>query len=511
MKGKSLVKFSLIGSGILAFLIVVLSIIPFSVSCSSKDSDKIGANQPPVILNEHIKALNDAYISASNAIVPTVVSISVTIENKSVPNPLKDQWKDFFRFFGESPNDGEDDMTPRKSEASGSGVFVSDDGYIVTNNHVVENASEIHVTTNDRKEYKAKLIGRDPNTDLALIKIEGSGFQPAYLGDMTNVKVGEIVMAVGNPLGLNSTVTSGIVSAIGRGGLNLYSAKRGLYAVENFIQTDAAINPGNSGGGLYSLEGALIGINTAIATRTGSYIGYGFAIPVDIVKTVIIDLREHGKVNRGFIGVNIKTIDDVEAKAVGLDQVNGVMVNNVVKESPAEKAGIEPGDIILDLDGQPLKTSNELQSRVVMHKAGDVVKLTLWRNGNKIYKDVKLEPINTEEEEPKIVAGEENNQNDELNAPVKFDNLGFAVEPLTSEIKKTFNVKEGVFISKIDNYGIAAERGLSTNGVIVKADRTLIASPEQLKKLIKSKKSGEAILLHVKYKDTDRIVAIQIP
>ena len=313
----------------------------------------------------------------ATAILPTVVSISVIIENKSVPNPLKEQWKDFFKFFGE-PYDGQDE-TPQKTEASGSGVFVSDDGYIVTNNHVVENATEIHVTTEDRKEYKAKLIGRDPQTDLALIKIEGHGFQPAYLGDISNVKVGEIVLAVGNPLGLNSTVTSGIISAIGRGGLDLYSADKRKWAVENFIQTDAAINPGNSGGGLYSLEGALIGINTAIATRTGTYIGYGFAIPVDLVKSVILDLKEHGKVNRGYIGVEMKTIDEVEAKAVGLDKVQGVMVDNVLKDSPAQKAGIEAGDIILDIDGQPITSSNELQSKVVLHKVGNVLNLSIWQ------------------------------------------------------------------------------------------------------------------------------------
>ena len=172
------------------------------------------------------------------------------------------------------------------------------------------------------------------------------------------------------------------------------------------------------------------------------------------MKSVILDLEEHGKVNRGYIGVNIQTIDDVEAKAVGLDQVNGVMVQNVVKESPAEKAGIESGDIILDMDGQPLKNIKPTAKQSCeCVKAGDLVKLTIWRNGSKIYKDVKLEPLNTDNDETKVVAGEPSQQNDEVNEPVKFDQLGFSVEPLTSEIKKTFNVKDGVFISKIDNYG----------------------------------------------------------
>jgi serine protease Do len=319
-----------------------------------------------------------------------------------------------------------------------------------------------------------------------------------------------MVIAVGNPLGLNSTVTGGIVSAIGRGGLALGSDRSG-YSVENFIQTDAAINPGNSGGGLFNLEGSLVGINTAIATRTGTYIGYGFAIPIDLVKAVILDLIDDGKVNRGYIGVRIKTVDEVEAKSSGLDKVEGAMVHEVMKGQAADKAGLEMGDIILEIDGKPVKTSNELQSQIVLHRAGDVVKLTVWRDGKKINKSVKLLARDEDKEDEKTVAGEEPKKDEDSNKPITFDKLGFSIAPLTSEIKKNNDVSKGVLVTKVERYGKAAERGLAPNGVIVKADRKDISSPEQLKNIIDSKKPGDAILLQLKYPDASRIVALQIP
>ena len=511
MNSRSLVKISLTGTGILAVILIAVLLIPVSVSCSFSNNAQIGADKPPVTVNPQVKALNDAYVAVSDAVVPQVVSIGVVVESKSQKNPMNDQFKEFFKFFGEQyPDEGDNDK-PQKFEASGSGVFITEDGYIVTNNHVVENAVEINVTTHDKKEYKAKLIGRDPLTDLALIKVEGKGFSPAHFGNGDNVKVGDIVFAVGNPMGLTSTVTSGIVSAIGRGGLALSSGDRRKYSVENFVQTDAPINPGNSGGGLFNLEGSLIGINTAIATRTGTYIGYGFAIPINLAKSVLLDLMDDGKINRGYIGVEIRTIDELEAKSAGLDKVDGVMINNVLKDSPAEKAGVEVGDIILELDGQSLKTSNDLQSRIAMHHANDVVKLTLWRDGKKIYKSVKLEPKETDPEENKGIAGENSKPDEDEQKPVTFDKLGFAISPITKDIKKSLDVKEGALITKVDRYSKAAERGLAPNGVIVKVDRKSVSSPEQVRKIIDSKKSGDIVMLQVKYNETNRIVAIQIP
>ncbi len=507
MNKKLFATVGLICGGIIIGILLLITVFPFLSTKVFADNTEIGAKNPPVVLNEQVKALNDAYVAVSKAVLPTVVSVNVVVEDKDVSGPTDEHWKDFFKFFGQ-PFGGNGPQTERKEEGSGSGVIISDDGYIVTNNHVVENATDISVITYDKKEHKAKLIGRDPLTDLAVIKIEGSGYPVAYLGNMDNVHVGDMVIAVGNPLELNSTVTSGIVSAIGRGGLAL-SSNQSRYSVENFIQTDAAINPGNSGGGLFTLDGSLVGINSAIATRTGTYIGYGFAIPVDLVKAVVKDLIKNGKVNRGYIGVSIRTIDEVEAKYAHLDKVEGVMVNDVLKGQAADKAGIDIGDIILAIDGKPVKTSNELQSQIVLHNAGDVVELTIWRNGKKIQKSVKLLPKN--DEDVASNSSDETEKGEDVNKPVNFDKLGFSVAPLTADVKKNLDVNNGVLITKVVPFSPASNQGLVENGVIVKMDRKEIKSPEQLKEMIDSKKSGDAILFQVKYKDSNRIVALEIP
>jgi len=347
---------------------------------------------------------------------------------------------------------------------------------------------------------------------LALIKIDAKGLKPVHLASIDNVKVGELVIAVGNPLGLNSTVTTGIVSAIGRGQLNLLSS-RDRYSVENFIQTDAAINPGNSGGGLFNLQGSLIGINTAIASRTGTYIGYGFAIPVDLVKAVVSDLIENGTINRGVIGIEIRSIDEVEAKAVGLDAVEGIFVQKVLPDSPAEKAGVESGDVIIELDGKKVRTSNELQSMLVFHHAGDEVKLTIWRDNNRINKTLKLKSIDniTAKNEEVASKGDEERENFKADKKVEFEKLGFSVEPLNNEQKEKYDVKNGVVISNVKRYSVAYDRGLVAQGIITKADRKSVNSPKDLEKIIDSKKPGEAIMLQVNYKDNLRMVALEIP
>jgi serine protease Do len=508
MKRNVMAAIGFTGLGIVLTIMIISAIN--SNALSSLFAKDIGTKNPPVTLNSTVKAINDAYVAASNAVTPAVVSISVEMEVKASKSPLNDEFHEFFKFFG-GPQ-GEDDQAPRRSEASGSGVIISSDGYIVTNNHVVENATEkgITVTTSDRKEYKkAKLIGRDPLTDLAVIKVEAENLTAVHFGEIEEVKVGEFVIAVGNPLGLNSTVTNGIISAIGRGQLNLGNKNR--YSVENYIQTDAAINPGNSGGGLFSLDGSLIGINTAIATPTGSFVGYGFAIPVDLVKAVVQDLIDNGKINRGYLGVSIKTVNETDAKAVGLKKVQGVLVNDVLKKSPAEKAGIEKGDIILDIDGREVKTSNELQGRVVLHRVGDVLKLNIWRDGKTIEKSVKLEPKDGEEETAENSSGSGDDKDYDSAKPIKFDKLGFTVDNVNADMKKKFGVENGVYISKVERYSVASQQGLAPNGIIVKIDRKDVSSPDQLKKFINSKKEGDAFMLQVKYEDTYAIISLEIP
>ena len=303
----------------------------------------IGASAPPVSMNQYAKAINDAMIAASEAVNPTIVSISVIVEdNRSRSFRGFGDLDDFFGFPFGSPfgrGDGnKEDNKKNYTRSGGSGVIVTSDGYIVTNCHVVDNAAEdgITVITSDKKEYAAKLIGKDSLTDLAVIKIEAKDLKLAHFGNADELKPGQMVIAVGNPLGLNHTVTQGIISALGRG---QFGTRNNPYAIENYIQTDAAINPGNSGGGLFDLNGSLIGINTLIASTSGGFQGYGFAIPIDIVKSTVQDLIAVGKVNRGYMGAQVAELDDKFAKNLGLDKVEGVLIQDVNKNSPAEKAG----------------------------------------------------------------------------------------------------------------------------------------------------------------------------
>lgn len=472
----------------------------------------VGAKNPPVMMNETVKALNDAYKAVSKSVNPSVVSINVLTETKVPKNRLPD----LFKFFGQpddgsqDDNGGGDDRT-QKSEGAGSGVVITEDGYIVTNNHVVEDASTdgIKVIFSDKKEYKAKLIGRDPLTDIAVLKIEAKGLPAVHFGNSDDVQVGEMVIAVGNPLGLHSTVTSGIVSALGRGALGL---NNNSYAIENFIQVDAAINPGNSGGGLFNLQGSLIGINSAIASRTGYFSGYGFAIPVNLAKAVILDIMDDGKVDRGYIGVQIRSVDEVIAKSMKLDNVAGVLVDNVLPNGAASKAGLESGDVILELDGLPVNTSNELQSRVVQHRAGETVKLKVWRDGKVINKSVTLQPKDDDKlaDNAKKGIGPGEEPDEDSNKPVTFKQLGFSVSSLTEKAKKDNDVENGVVITKVDQYSEAAERGLYPNGVITKADKQAIQTPAQLKKAMDAKR-GDVIRLQLKTKDGTRLVFIEVP
>jgi len=498
-------RIGIIGIASIAVIAAVLLLSP-NFAAKVFASDNIGAKNAPVQINPQVDALNKAFQDVSTATQPSVVSISVVIENKSQGNRFREEFRDFFEFFGDPHGGGGEEQT-FESEASGSGVIISNDGYIITNHHVIDNAKDIKVTTSDKKTHKAELIGSDPLTDLAVLKIEGDGFVAAHFGEIDKVKIGEWVLAIGNPLGLNSTVTAGIVSAIGRGGLSLLR-ERGAAAIENFIQTDAAINPGNSGGGLFNLEGSLIGINTAIASRTGTYIGYGFAIPVDLVKAVVLDLIDDGKIDRGLIGVTIRSLDEIMAKSLGLEEVAGVLVNDVMPNSAAEKAGLEPGDVILEIDGKKLVESNELQNYVAKKKAGDKVKLLVWRDGKKLTKTATLQSRDDQEVADKGSALPGDNSND---AEKKFDNVGFSVKPIDDEVKDALNVQSGVLITDVKRNSEAWKRGMAPNGVIVKADGKNVKSIKDLKNVFSEKKSGDALMLQVKYADSFRMIAVEIP
>ncbi len=502
MKKVVILSTLLLGTGIFIGVLLVSNFSVNGISNIFAQDIKLGSDSAPVTPDASVLALNQAMIKASEAILPTVVYINVEAEvkrdNNNDPNGF-----DFFRFFG--PKDNDESF---KTRGSGSGVIISTNGYIVTNNHVVENATEKGVTvqTFDKKEYKAKVIGRDPLTDLALIKIEAEGLPVAHFANMNTVKVGEMVLAVGNPIGLSHTVTQGIVSAIGRGSI---SGKRGLN-IEHYIQTDAAINPGNSGGGLFDINGSLVGINTAIATENGGFMGYGFAIPIDLMQAVVNDLIDDGEISRGYIGVAIDDVDEVLAKGLGLPKVQGVLVQSLVENGAAKSAGIQSGDVILEIDGKEVNSPSELQSRIVFYKAGDKVNVTIWRDGKKINKSVTLKAQDGKESYA-VKGGSDNEDNDNRpNEPIKFDKLGFSVKPLTNDIKKEYSVEKGVVVSEVKRYSIASDRGLFPNGIITEADRKEIKSPNDLKKIIESKKEGEVVILNVKYKDRSQIVALQV-
>lgn len=348
---------------------------------------------------------------------------------------------------------------PQLAHSSGSGVIISEDGYIVTNNHVIDNAEKISVTLNNNKTYKAAVIGTDPNTDLALLKIDKENLPYINYGNSNTVKIGEWVLAVGNPFNLTSTVTAGIISAKGRD-INILrnDPYSGMSAIESFIQTDAAVNPGNSGGALVSSTGELIGINSAIKSNTGSYTGYSFAIPVNIVKKVVRDLKEFGTVQRAFIGVSIRNLDETLAEEIGTDDLNGVYINGTTENGSAAKAGIKPGDIIKKIGNKSVKNVAELQEQISQFRPGDKITIAVSRDNKEIKLPIVLKNLNGKEN---IVSNTLNKTLKQLGA--KFAetstedlkqlklNGGVKVQELYSGKLRSVGIKEGFIITKINH------------------------------------------------------------
>lgn len=459
----------------------------------------IGAKNPPVT-NVEANVFNKAFMEVAKKVTPSIVRIDVT---SKINNDLHN---DFFFFFPFKDN------IPKEQLGSGSGVIITSDGYILTNNHVVDNADKLQVQLYDKRILDAKVVGKDPLTDLAVIKVDASDLPVAYLGNSDDAEVGEWVMAIGNPLSLNSTVTAGIISAKGRN-INLLREKEGASAIEDYIQTDAAINPGNSGGALVDLTGAVIGINSAIAAGgTGNYIGYGFAIPINIAKTVAKEIIATGKVNRGYIGVNITAVDPATAKAVGLDRTTGVMVQGLLDNGAAEKAGIKEGDIILKIDGREIDRANQLQSYVASKTAGTTVNLTLWRDGHEIEKSVTLKARNEgSNSEPISEKRNKNNSGNSSMNSMTFDNVGLTVQNMNADELEQYKVDNGVMITDVKTLSSAYDQNLAPNLVITEVNGKKIDSVEDLNKIIKDKK-GKAILLKVvDSSGLSRLVGLEIP
>jgi serine protease Do len=487
--------------GALALIVVgiifgALLVSGFGLVRPSMADINLGASTPPVNLDADATSFSKAFIEVAQKVTPAIVQINVISENKDNPH------QDFFFFPFK-------DM-PQEERGSGSGIIISKDGYIVTNNHVVENATSVKVGLFDKRVFDAKIIGTDPLTDLAVIKIDANDLPTAYLGDSDNLKVGQWVMAIGNPLSLASTVTAGIVSAMGRGRLGLINSR---YGVEDFIQTDAAINPGNSGGALVDLSGAVIGVNSAIAAgRTGTYIGYGFAIPINLVKSVAKDLIAHGKINRGYIGVSIGDIDYTTAKSLGLDKPQGVIIQGVLPDGAAAKADIKQGDVILKIDGKEVNQTNELQSYIASRSAGTTVDLTIYRDGKTIDRKVTLKPREEESKaEPTSDKTEEKSESKSENSTATFDNLGLTVRNLTAQEKSDFKVDNGVMIIDIKPFSEAEDQQLFKNTIIVQADKEPVKDVKDLKEILKDKK-GSAVLLKMQDNKGDSFFkGIQVP
>ncbi|GBD89802.1 putative periplasmic serine endoprotease DegP-like precursor [bacterium BMS3Abin04] len=461
---------------------------------------QIGSKNPPVSpITTDAKSFNEAFVDVAQKVTPSIVQITVVSKVKGNPH---DAFQFFFPF--------NDKNMPRKQAASGSGIIISDDGYILTNNHVVKNAITVEVTLNDKREFKAKVIGTDPLTDLGVIKIDAKDLPAAYLGNSDKLKVGTWVMAIGNPLSLTSTVTAGIVSATNRS-LRLI---KDSYGVEDFIQTDAAINPGNSGGALVDLNGAVVGINSAIATNgmSGTYIGYGFAIPINLAKSVAQDLIANGKVSRGYIGVQISEVDAATAKAVGLAKPTGVMIQNIVKDGSAASADIKAGDIILKIDNKVVNQPNELQGYVATKRAGDEVTLTLFRNGDTIERTVKLKSRNSAGDETVVNNDkkEEKKDNEGLEE-ITFKDLGLSVKDMNKSQLKKFDAENGILITGVKEFSPAANQRLRPGYIIIEANNNKVESAKDFEKII-DKKKGKAILLKIKAdKENTFFVGLEIP
>ena len=345
---------------------------------------------------------------------------------------------------------------------SGSGVIISSEGYIVTNNHVIEDASEIEVTLNDNSKYQAKIVGADPSTDLAVLKIQGGGFEPIAIGNSDNLKIGEWVLAVGNPFNLTSTVTAGIVSAKARN-INLFDrSKKDIVPIESFIQTDAAVNPGNSGGALVNTMGQLVGINTAIASQTGSYSGYSFAIPVNLVQKVMRDIIDYGMVQRGYLGVRITDITQETKTKNSLPDLKGVYVAGIVEDGSAEKAGLKEGDVILKIEGKEVNSVAKLQEEIGKRRPGDKIKVTI-RNNKGAEKNMEI-VLRNKEGKTKLVSKEEIKKNfalgatfSELSKKEKKENgieKGVKIKSITTGKLKSLGLKEGMIITKVNNEAI---------------------------------------------------------
>jgi serine protease Do len=469
------------------FFIIMALILGYIVG---ERSDLFSAKAPlaPYTYNLQVpdnpSGKSPAFSNVAKVISPLVVNISTT---KTV---MKKDTSGYSKFFDSPFQDFLEPFNrPKKwkEESLGSGVLVSKDGYIITNNHVVEKSDEIKVTLYGQQTYKGKIIGTDPKTDLAVIKISADNLPSIKWGDSDGLQVGEFVLAFGNPYSLGHTVTMGIVSALGR-------ANVGIADYEDFIQTDAAINPGNSGGPLVNIKGELIGINTAIFSRTGGYQGIGFAVPSNMAKSVMTQLINEGKVTRGWLGVTIQNLTPELSKEFGLKNTTGALVTDIFDKSPAGKAGIKRGDVVIEVNGKKIKNVENLRNMVSQSKIGKKIKITVLRSGKKLVFHAVISEF------PQDIAQVVPEGDDETMQEEDNELAGFNVMDISREIAKQLGLsrsESGVVIVRVDPYSPAGDAGLKKGDVIQEINKKRVKNLNDFNKITLHIREGDTLLLFI--------------
>jgi Do/DeqQ family serine protease len=444
----------------------------------AQDSSKLPANYAKFFDGQKYASGPADFVEAASAAIPATVHIKTkTVRTVSNNLPKSNPFSDL---FGIDPNDFFGDRSRSLPEmGSGSGVIISEDGYIVTNNHVVDGADEVTVTLSNKKSFKAKVVATDPSTDLAVVKVDAKGLPFLLYGNSDDLKVGQWVLAVGYPLSLETTVTAGIVSAKGRS-IDINS-RQSQAPVESFIQTDAAVNPGNSGGPLINPQGQLVGINSAIASPTGSYAGYSFTIPVNIVKKVVTDLIKYGTTQRAYLGIEYardNLSDDVK-KQEGINDGEGVFVMNARDKGAAAKSGIQKGDLITKINGIQINSGAELVGQIAIYRPGDKIKITYKRNG-------------TEYEVPVTLMNSSGTLDVVKNSI--FDRLGAELQPLAKKDAESMNVKGGIVVSSISDKGLFSKTRMEEGFVILKVNGKEVTTVDDFRKILESAGNGSVKL-----------------
>ncbi len=438
-----------------------------------------------------MQEFSETFATIAERVKPSVVLITskraVTQTQQRFRNPFEE-------FFGGGPPGNQ---RPRPFQGLGSGVIVSKDGYIVTNNHVVENAEKLTVQLSDERETEAEIIGLDPRTDLAVIKVDFDNLPVLAFGDSDKLRVGEWVLAVGNPFGLNHTVTAGIVSAKGRGRVlepNSY---------ENFIQTDAAINPGNSGGALVDLEGNLMGINTAISTRTGGYQGVGFAVPANMARDIMTRLVEDGRVSRGYLGVLIENLDTEVAESMGLDSKSGALISNIVDDGPAVDSDLQVEDVIVAVDGEDVEDVDDLRKRIADIAPGTEIEIEVVREGSPV--TIALELGELPDGDPTRVAS----TNEPRRSPAT--NIGIDVMDVTREWSRFYEAGSGVVITQVRAGSVAEDKRLQRGDLIREVNGDPVSNVQEFLAIVREFEPGQAIRFRIQRGNAQFLIGLRIP